>query len=256
MHLPPYGDDYRRTGAFFSSLKVMPSPEPDMFVQINEGGFWLSNKEWVEFVGGRSPGFTAPTIGAKWTILCLHYTGAALLIEGDPSSNPELPILERKAFPLVAVYLQSGDTKITGDKIFDLRNLWGSASYSHVDIEDRNHPNSHTIEAIEGLRVELDNRPNEGALSNLLDNKSDINGTKNDVFVLNKDYVGTPVSHVGFEIERGIENNAVFRYNEQFNVWEYSNDGLIFVQLTNECPSDDLNVSSSTEIGGKKDVYL
>jgi len=252
MHLPPYGDKYRRTGAFFSSLKVMPSSEPDMFVQISEGGFWLSNKQWVEFVGGRSPGFTAPTMGAKWTIVCLHYTGAALLIEGEPSTNPELPVLERKAFPLAAVYLQAGDTKITGDKVFDLRNLWGSTSYSHVDIEDRNHPDSHPIEAIEGLREELDGRASEGALDNLLDSKADINGTINDVFVLNKDYVGTPSSHVGIEVERGIENNAVFRYNEALNVWEYSNDGSVFIQLTNEGPSVALPVASPTEIGGIK----
>ena len=252
MHLPLYGDEFRRTGAFFSSLKVTPSPVPDMFTNISPGGFWVNNKEWVEYVGGRSPGFTAPTIGAKWTILCLHYTGAAMLIEGDASSDPEMPPLERKAFPLAAIYLQAGDVKITGDKIFDVRNLWGSTSYSHVDIEDTNHPESHPIEAIEGLREELDNRSNDSALDNLLDNKADINGTPNGVFVLNKDHVGTPTSNIGFEIERGIENNAVFRYNEQLNVWEYSNDGLVFVQLTNEGPSVILPVASSTVLGGIK----
>jgi len=252
MHLPPYGDEFRRTGAFFSSLQVMPSSEPDMHVQINEGGFWLKNKEWVEFVGGRSPGFTAPTIGAKWTILCLHYTGAAMLIDGDPGSDPELPVLERKSFPLAVVYLQAGDTKITGDKIFDVRNLWGSTSYSHVDLDDRNYPGSHSIESIENLREELDNRASDNVLNNLLDSKADINGTVNDVFVLNKDFVGTPSSHVGFEVERGTENNAAFRFNEQLNVWEYSNNGSDFVQLTNEGPSVTLPTASDTVLGGIK----
>jgi hypothetical protein len=91
MNLPPYGDQYRRTNAHFSALKVHPSPEPDMFVNISPGGFWLTNKIWKEYVGGRSPGFTAPTQNAKWDLLCIHYNGNPLIIPGTPSTDPVLP---------------------------------------------------------------------------------------------------------------------------------------------------------------------
>ena len=252
MNLPPYGDEFRRNNNHLSSLYVTPSPIPDMFLDISPGGFWLLNKTWVEFVGGRSPGFTAPTHDAKWDLLCIHYNGSAMIIEGTPSTNPVLPSLERKAFPLVAIYLEQGDNKITSEKIFDIRGLFGTTSYYHRDLEDRDFEYSHPIEAITGLREELDNIIGGNYVSNLLDAKADVNGTTENIFTLNKDFTGTPASHCGITVERGIESNAIFRFNEDLNQWEYTNNSIDWVQLTDQGPSVSLPIASDTLLGGIK----
>lgn len=251
MNLPPYGDEFRRTNNHLSSLKVTASPDPDMFVNISAGGFWLSNEEWIGFVGGRSPGFTAPSSNAKWDLLCLHYTGSPMIIPGTPSANPELPQLERKAFPLAAIYLEQGDAKITSDKIFDLR-LFFATSYYHRDLEDRDYVDSHPIDAITGLRDELDQIEAGGFIQNLLNSKADIDGTPSVLFTLNKDFTGVPSSSCGIVVERGSEGNAQFRYNENINQWEYTNDGYTWVQLTNEGPSVTLPIAAADTLGGIK----
>jgi hypothetical protein len=251
MNLPPYGDQFRRTNSHFSALKVMPSPDPDMFVTISPGGFWLSNKIWKEFVGGRSPGFTAPTNNAKWDLLCLHYNGNPMIIPGIPGTDPVLPDLQRKAFPLAAIYLEPGDTKITSEKIFDLR-FFNSTSFSHVDFEDLTHVDSHPIDAITGLREELDTIESGDYWSNVLASKADIDGTPSESFTLNKDFTGTPSSDCSIIVERGTQPNAEFKFNETLGQWEYTNNGTDWVQLTDQGPSVVIPFASSTVLGGVK----
>lgn len=251
MNLPPYGDQFRRTNAHLSSLKAMSSPEPDMFVNISPGGFWLTNKLWKEYVGGRSPGFTAPTQNAKWDLLCIHYNGNPMIIAGTPSTDPVLPPLERKAVPLAAIYLEAGDTKITSEKIFDLR-LFQSTSFSHVDFEDRDHVDSHPITAITGLREELDEVESGSYWSSIINSKADVDGTTSQFFVLNKDFTGTPTTDAGIKVERGNSPDAVFKFNEQIGQWEYTNNGIDWVQFTNQGPAVQLQIASETVLGGVK----
>lgn len=251
MNLPPYGDQFRRTNSHLSSLKVMPSPDPDMFVNISSGGFWLTNKVWKEYVGGRSPGFTAPTDNAKWDLLCIHYNGNPLIIPGTPSTDPVLPNLQRKAFPLAAIYLEAGDTKITSEKIFDLR-LFGTTSFSHVDFEDRDQVDSHPITAITGLRNELDQIESGDYWTNVLTAKADTDGTPDSTFTLNKDFTGTPSSDCGIIVERGVQPNAEFKFNETNGQWEYTNNGTDWVQLTDQGPAVVLPIASTTVLGGIK----
>jgi len=89
INLPPYGDQFRRAGCFLSTLKTTPTPEPSMKVIVSAGGFWLNSREYVEYRGGSSPDFEAPTINSYWGLLYLHSSGNLRIEYGTPGSNPD-----------------------------------------------------------------------------------------------------------------------------------------------------------------------
>ena len=233
MNLPPYGDNFRRENMPFSTLKVTAQSTPDMTVRVSPGTFWINSKRIVEFVGGNSPQFTAPSSNAKWCLLVLRQQGTLDIVDGQESANPVPPDCPRNTFPLCLIYLQATDTAISYDMINEIRPVFNISTQNVQDLDGLDTNNLHPISSIENLQTELDDRYTQNQIQNLLNNKADSDGTKEEIFVLNKDFTGTPGSNCGIEVERGTEGNAAIRYNESTNVWQYTNDGSNWVDLTN-----------------------
>ena len=250
MNLPPYGDDFRRFDNHFSSLKVTPTPNPSMRLQVTPGIFWLNGKKLIEYKGGSSPTFEPPSVNSKFSLLVLNYSGNLRVIDGQQSSSPQLPECPKDCFPLTGVYLKRNDIKITSDMIFDLRGFNVSLIRNHNELSNREDNYCHTIESITGLKDILDNTPSNHDVQSVLTTKADRNGTTNTKFILNKDHTGDPVSDVSIEIERGSCSNVFFGWNEKINCWEYSNDGENTVQLTNVGPSINFPKATTVTLGG------
>ena len=238
MTIPPYGDEYRKYGYFFTTLKVSANPNPAMYVNVTSGIFWNGNT-LVECSGGNSPVLTAPTTGSKICLVYITDRGAIRIEDGTPASNPSVPKCPKGGLPIGMVIVSSGDTKIQPDKVFDIKALTTSIS-SHSSLDDRIAQNSHTIESITNLRLELDDKPNYNDVINMLLDKASIDGTPSETFILNKDHTGTPLSNVMLQVNRGSENPVAIRWNETLDKWEFSNgstfyplDAVTFTPATN-----------------------
>jgi hypothetical protein len=249
INLPPYGDQFRRAGCFLSTLKTTPTPEPSMKVIVSAGGFWLNSREYVEYRGGSSPDFEAPTINSYWGLLYLNSSGNLRIEYGTPGSNPDFPECPSNSFPIAAVFLSRTSNRITDDMLFDIRGVFLSSATSHDGLTGTDLPNSHPISAIENLQNTLDSMPTEDDLRNALLDKADKDGTPSTTFVLNKDQMGTPTSNVTFVVNRGSEPDATFGWNESLNCWEYST-GTGVVQLTSVGPSIVFPPATHTTLGG------
>ena len=51
------------------------------------------------------------------------------------------------------------------------------------------------------------------------------------IVVLNNDTSGTPVDDAGIEIERGDSNNVAIIWNETTDTWQFTNDGVTYLDL-------------------------
>jgi len=78
MKVPPYGDDNKRIGAYFSNLQVKAQIIPDMTVYISSGGFWYytsTSPIYVEYVGGSSPEISCPFANSKFVVITISEMG-------------------------------------------------------------------------------------------------------------------------------------------------------------------------------------
>ena len=249
MNLPPYGDAFRRVNSFLSTLRVTSIPDPCMRVEVSSGGFWINSKKYIEYKGGVSPDIISPTVNSKWVLVTINYNGQIKIIDGEQSSQPVFPDCTNDCFPLAAIYLNRTDTKITSDKIFDIRGIFNVTSLRHSDLIDKNDIDSHTTLAITGLEERLNNFVSFNDVRNILLEKADSDGTNNTVFILNKDQTGIPTSDVSLMVNRGSNPSVFIRWNEGLRCWEYTNDGSITVQLTSIGPTLLNPPASTTTLG-------
>jgi hypothetical protein len=250
MNLPPYGDQFRRVDSFFSTLKVKPTDTPSMKLDVSAGGFWLNSKTFVEFKGGLTPDFTAPTADSKWCLLVLNHSGNLRIVDGAQSTSPQFPNCPENCFPLTGVFLGRTDTAIKDSMIFDIRGIFTTGVLDHNALNNREFPDCHTVDSITDLRDILDNLPTNDDIRNAMMYKADHDGTIAQEFILNKDQMGTPVSDVSIIVERGSAPNVFFRWNEGLRCWEYTNDGSATIQLTNIGPSILFPPATYSTIGG------
>lgn len=54
---------------------------------------------------------------------------------------------------------------------------------------------------------------------------------EDNILVLNSNYTGAPILNAGIEVERGSENNVLIRWNEADNKWQFTNDGVTYLDL-------------------------
>ena len=250
MNLPPYGDQFRRAGAFLSTLKVQPTDTPSMKLNVSAGGFWLNSKKFVEFKGGLTPDFTAPTADSKWCLLVLNHAGSLRIVDGIQSTSPQFPDCPENCFPMTGIFLGRNDTAIKESMIFDIRGIFSTSVLDHNALNNKELPDCHTIDSITNLREFLNNLPTNDDVRNAMLYKADHDGTISSTFTLNKDQLGTPTSDVSIIVERGSEPDVFFRWNEGLRCWEYTNDGSATIQLTNVGPSILFPPATSTTIGG------
>ena len=252
MNLPPYGDQFRRVDSFFSTLKVAATPDPSLKVSISAGGFWLNTKKYIEYKGGVSPDFILPTVNSKLSLVTINHNGQVRIVDGEQSSHPMIPDCPSDCFPVAVIFLSRTDTKITSDKIFDIRCIFNSISMVHSELDGISDLNTHPITSITGLNERLNDTPTFQDVRSLLLDKSDSDGTVSSIFVLNKDHVGTPVTDVTLEVNRGALPNVFIRWNEGIGCWEYTNDGQTIIQLTSIGPNIIFPPATSTTLGGIK----
>jgi len=239
MNCPPKGNEYRVINAHTAMGQVKATRIPSWNVDVAPISFWLNGIEFVEFGGGLSQALTAPVTGAKWSALCLQILNGDCVItvvDGEAkTNNPPFPKISKNQLPLVGIYINADDTFITNDMIFDIRGIFGCGVYPtmHEELTNRDFADCHPINAVSGLRSELNNRPTFVEAEDLLKQKADIDGTPSPFFVFNKDETGVPTTDVGFTVARGNLPSVGFRWNEQKDRWEFTNDGIQWFEISN-----------------------
>ena len=244
MNIPPYGDNNKRIGAYFSNLQVSAQIVPNLTVKISAGGFWYYTSDgavYVEYNGGSSPAIQLPLSGAKWVIIAISQNGVITIIDGLSGSDPDLPQLPgRGRIPLAAIYLQASPTTqvITNDIIFDIRPLFPLEVRDHRDLEGSDQLNLHPIGSISNLSDTLDTLATTDELTLELAEKANVDGTDNISFTLNKSFSGVPGSDCFFRIKRGTEDDVALKWNEGTEQWQYTNDGTLWYNFADSFLND------------------
>ena len=208
INVPPAGDKFRRVDRQEANLRVAAQAIPNKTVRVTEGLFWLNESQIIEFLGGNSAMLSFPNTGARWVIVALGQNGNINLVHGAQGPNPEIPPIPGSRLALAGVFINSTDSVISQDMVFDLRPwLRAGSAVSGLTISD-----------IDGLQV-------------VLDNKADITGTPSPTFTLNNDHTGPPTEDILLRVERGDEPDVFLRWNEADDVWELTNDGTTVDQI-------------------------
>jgi len=216
---PPKGNDAKVLGSYFSPLKAEAQATPNNTVKVSAGSFWLADKTHQEYIGGTSPAISAPSLPstAAWVIITITPDGVLNVVEGLPTASPVLPDPSEYVgeLPIAAIYLlQSIDTVITSDMVFDIRPLW-------------------VVQADSVSQSELDDFATIVWVNNQLAAKADVGGTPEPTFILNSGAAN--VNYSGIEVDRDTLPSVGIRFNETAVAgsppvvtphWEYSNDGV------------------------------
>ena len=237
MNRPPKGDDYRRGNAAFMMFQPTAADVPNMTVRIRPGTFWINGQTIVEYAGGTSPTITAPRSGAKWVVVVINKLGTALVIDGvAKANNPVVPELTKNLLPVALIYVKASTKAISNDMIYDVRPTLavGGYPFQHNQLQKREEANAHGIPAITGLQDALDNKLEVNDATTLFANKADADGTTSAVFTLNKDETGTPVEYCGISVVRGNLPPVGLRFNEGLDLWEFTNDGTNWQEITSK----------------------
>ena len=79
---------------------------------------------------------TAPTGNSKWVVVSLNQSGMVVNINGAEAASPVLPVIPKDRYPIALVYVQTGDTKLTNEYIFDAKVIFSNPVRSHTDLMD------------------------------------------------------------------------------------------------------------------------
>lgn len=236
LNQPPSGSTFRNANAPYQMLRVTANGIPDMSVRIDEGGFWVNNERYVEFIGGPSPVVVAPLVvdTAYWVVFVLNMYGQVELLYGKAVlNNPQLPSIPYNSLPLAAVLVNSTCTQITQDMINDVRPVFytGYPRLSHSELFGVDIVDLHPMQSITGLASALANKVSLTAVQELLKDKTDKSGTIAEEFVLNKDHAGVPASNCYISVNRGTQPKVGIRYNEKNDCWQFTNNGIDWLNI-------------------------
>jgi len=152
MNIPPYGDTFKKALLQFANLKVKAQNTPNMTVYVSPGGFWhytSSGSSYVEFAGGSSGTISVPAApNKKWTLITLNTSGNIVTIDGTAAHAPDIPAIPRGRICLAAIYIQSTDSTISEDMIFDMRPVFELSVKDHRDLQSTSLAASHPATAI------------------------------------------------------------------------------------------------------------
>lgn len=98
----------------YNPLKPSAQAEPDMTVAVASGNVRFGDTN-LNFAGGNSPSFTAPTTPGdnRIDLLCLDYNGTLSIVQGiDTSGTPVVPDYPVGKFVVCEVFLRNGATSI------------------------------------------------------------------------------------------------------------------------------------------------
>ena len=238
MNKPPYGDLFRRNAQSFRMFEVTSQSLPNKTVKVSQGSYVKNGKEIIEYIGANSPEINPPTTGAKWVLVSLTPNNTILVTEGEPASNsPPVPALTETNLPLALVYYKNNDTVITQDMIYDVRPFFGI----YFDTEEK--------VTLPNFNEMLSNAV--GSLRSVVDSKADMDGTNASEFTINREETGALSSDAFISVNRGQETKVSIRWNEDVDKWQYTNDGISYVNFGSGSSSSSEN-ASSTVLGNVK----
>ena len=220
LNRPPYGDIYKRNLQPFRMFEVTSQSLPNKTVKVGPGNYIKNGSEVVEYVGGNTLDISPPTSPntAKWVAIVLRNNNSLGVIDGTPAVNsPPVPEIEINSLPLALIYYKSNDTVITQDMIYDIRPFF-SIYYETIpklSVADFN-------SSISSLMLDL---------MNLINSKADMQGTNESEFILNREETGALSSDAYISVNRGQDTKVAIRWNENDNSWEYTNDGVTYIDF-------------------------
>lgn len=92
-------------------LRAKAQDTPDLTLKVSPANVYFGNT-LVEFAGGNSPSFTAPTSNPRIDILSLNDTGTLIRTAGDEGVTPTAPTIPAGNIPIAQVYNRVGQTSI------------------------------------------------------------------------------------------------------------------------------------------------
>lgn len=113
-----------------SNLRATATDNPSLFLKVGKGNAYFGNT-LVEFAGGNSPEFTAPSSDPRIDVLSLDDNGDLVRTAGTEDSDPEAPAIPAGNIPIAQVFNEVGQTQINdtdledgnGYIMVDLRNF-------------------------------------------------------------------------------------------------------------------------------------
>jgi len=209
--VPLPGEADKEIGAGFAPLTVTAQDIPNLTVKIRAGSFWNADDAVVQYPGGNSPSVPPPSSLFRWTVVSLSSAGSVVFTHGTASAAPSIPAVAAGLLPLAAIYMGSTTTQITSVLIQDVRPLYD------------------VVDTVPNLAAELADRPTFADVANDLALKADIDGTPSSVFYLNKGAV-TP-ANANLLVDRSALPDVSIRWNEGTMTWQFTNNGVTFVDI-------------------------
>lgn len=233
MNRPPYGDNFRRNAQFNRMLEVHAQMLPNKTVKVAPGSYTRNGNEIVEYIGANTIEINAPATGAKWVLISLSQNNTLSVINGDSSLNsPPVPVITDTSIPLALIYYKANDLVITDDMIYDVRPFFS------IYFE--------TVEKLSVVDFNTILNTTVTTLNNVINNKADMDGTNSSEFILNREETGALSADALLSVNRGSATKVSVKWNEDLDKWQYTNDGISFVDFGN---SWDTAYATLTTIG-------
>ena len=104
-------NDLRTEAKASSYLFAFEQSTPDLTLKVSPGQIYFGTT-LVEYAGGNSPSFTAPTTHPRIDILSINSSGTLVRTAGDEGSTPTAPDVPVEEIPIAQVYNRVGQTSI------------------------------------------------------------------------------------------------------------------------------------------------
>jgi len=94
-----------------SQLLAHQQTTPNMTLKVEKGIAYIGSTQ-VNFAGGNSPTFTAPTTNPRIDLLVIDSSGVLSIVQGTEAATPSPPTYPVDKIPICEVYLSVGTTAI------------------------------------------------------------------------------------------------------------------------------------------------
>ena len=104
-------NDMRTEAKASSYLFAFEQSTPDLTLKVSPGQIYFGST-LVEFAGGNSPSFTAPTTHPRIDILSINSSGTLVRTAGDEDASPTAPAVPAGNLPIAQIFNRVGQTSI------------------------------------------------------------------------------------------------------------------------------------------------
>ena len=97
-----------------SYLLAYEQDTPDLTLKVSPGNVYFGST-LVEFAGGNSPSFTAPSVNPRIDILVINIDNEIEIVQGTENTEPEPPNIPVDVRPIAQIYNRVGQTTILNE---------------------------------------------------------------------------------------------------------------------------------------------